>query len=188
MSQLNAISYAEFGHNFIQQVVTARRLGSEIEALLEWTIAGSMRKLPADMMVISYVFKLVDISVDPLLNHLPKIAFVLSVRGDLQLDVELFGIDLKFALAVNIQVQIDVETYAPVMLRLVPHPVSGHSIRIDLVGENLPSDVLDKLNLVKPVVRDQIVKEVNARINDPAVQTAANIDVLALVAQVKMSG
>ena len=88
----------------------------------------------------------------------------------------------------NIQVQIDVETYAPVMLKLVPHPVSGHSIRIDLVGENLPSDVLDKLNLVKPIVRDQIVKEVNARINDPAVQTAANIDVLALVAQVKMSG
>lgn len=188
MTQLHAISYAEFGHNFIQQVVTARRLGSEIEALLERTIAGSMRKLPADMLMISYVFKLGDISVDPLLSHLPKIAFILSVRGDLQLDVELFGIDLKFALAVNIQVQIDVETYAPVILRLVPHPVSGHSIRIDLVGENLPSDVLDKLNLVKPIVRDQIVKEVNARINDPAMQTAANIDVLALVAQVKMSG
>ena len=188
MTQRQAISYAEFGHNFIQQVVTARRLGSEIEALLERTIAGSMRKLPADMMVISYVFKLDDISVDPLLSHLPKIAFILSVRGDLQLDVELFGIDLKFALAVNIQVQIDVETYAPVILKLVPHPVSGHSIRIDLVGENLPSDVLDKLNLVKPIVRDQIVKEVNARINDPAIEAAANIDVLALVAQVKMSG
>ncbi len=188
MTQRQAISYAEFGHNFIQQVVTARRLGSEIEALLERTIAGSMRKLPADMTVISYVFKLDDISVDPLLSHLPKIAFILSVRGDLQLDVELFGIDLKFALAVNIQVQIDVETYAPVILKLVPHPVSGHSIRIDLVGENLPSDVLDKLNLVKPIVRDQIVKEVNARINDPAMQAAANIDVLALVAQVKMSG
>lgn len=188
MTPSNAISYAEFGHNFIQQVVTARRLGSEIESLLERTVAGSMRKLPADMLVISYVFKLADISVDPLLNHLPKIAFVLSVRGDLQLDVELFGIDLKFALAVNIQVQIDVETYAPVILRLVPHPVSGHSIRIDLVGENLPSEALDKLNLVKPIVRDQIVREVNARINDPVVQDAAHIDVLALVAQVKMSG
>lgn len=188
MTQLQAISYADFGHNFIQQVVTARRLGSEIEALLESTIAGSMRKLPADMMVISYVFKLVDITVDPLLSHVPKIAFILSVRGDLQLDVELFGIDLKFALAVTIQLQIDVETYAPVMLRLVPHPISGHSIRIDLVGENLPSEVLDKLKLVKPIVRDQIVKEVNARIKDPTLQAAANIDVLALVAQVKMSG
>jgi hypothetical protein len=185
---LQAISYAEFGHNFIQQVVTAHRLGNEIEALLERTIAGSMRKLPADMLMISYVFKLEDISVDPLLNHLPKIAFMLCVRGDLQLDVELFGIDLKFSLAVSIQVQIDVETYAPVTLRLVPHPVSGHSIRIDLVGENLPSDVLDRLKLVKPIVRDQIVKEVNARINDPSIQTAANIDVLALVSQVKMSG
>jgi hypothetical protein len=82
----------------------------------------------------------------------------------------------------------DVETYAPVTLRLVPHPVSGHSISIDLVGENLPSDVLDRLKLVKPIVRDQIVKEVNARINDPSIQTAANIDVLALVSQVKMSG
>ena len=34
MSSAKKISYSEFGHNFIQQVVTARRIGSEIEAAL----------------------------------------------------------------------------------------------------------------------------------------------------------
>lgn len=187
MTTPKQISYAEFGHNFIQKVVTARRLGDEIQSVLETTIAGSFRKLPADLIVVSYVFQMRDINVEPVLRLLPRISFILYVLGDVRLDVEIFGVDLKFTLAVDIQVSIDVETYEPLILKLVPHEVSGRDIRIDLVGENMPSEVLDNLMVVQPIVRDQIVKEVNARINDPELQRLASIDVLTLVDQVKMS-
>lgn len=187
MTDPRPISYAEFGHNFITQVVTARRLGSEIQALLDSTVAGSVRKLPADMMVVSYVFQLRDITVDPMLGELPHISFVLSVLGDVRLDVDLFGMPLKFSLAVKIRVRIDVETFAPVVLGLTAHPVTGSSISIDLVGENLGSDVLDKLMIVQPVVRDQIVKEVNARIADLKARGLTRIDVLSLVENVSLS-
>ncbi len=175
------ISYAEFGHNFIHQVVTARRIGTEIEAALESTMAGSIRKLPAELFVVSYVFELKDIRVDPDLEKLPEISFLLAVQGNLKLDVEIFGLSLRYALDVTITVNIDVETYEPVLLRMVPHLVTGKSVSIVLVGENPPSEVLDKMKLVHPVVRDQIVKEVNARIQDQAIQSLCTIDVLAVV-------
>jgi hypothetical protein len=175
------ISYAEFGHNFIHQVVTARRIGTEIESALNSTIAGSIRKLPAELFVVSYVFALKDIRVDPNLAKLPDISFLLAVQGSLKLDVEIFGLSLRYALDVSIAITIDVETYEPVMLRLVPHVVTSKNVNIDLVGENPPSEVLDKMKLVHPIVRDQIIKEVNSRIQDPAIISLCTIDVLALV-------
>ena len=185
MSSAKKISYSEFGHNFIQQVVTARRIGSEIEAALESTIAGSIRKLPADLIVVDYVFQLDDISVEPVLAHLPQISFVLKVLGDVKLDVSILNLSLKFTMDVTISVRIDVETYEPVMLKLLPHKVRGRDIRIDLNGENLPGEVLENLMVVEPIVRDQIVKEVNARIDDPKILALTTIDVLALVDQLK---
>ena len=184
MSGQKKISYAEFGHSFIQQVVTARRIGSEIESVLTSTIEGSIRRLPADLIVISYVFKLRDITVDPELSRLPEISFTLSVLGDIRIDAEIFGVDLNFVLDVVIPVRIDVETYAPVTLKLVPHPVTARDIRIDLEGTNMTSEVLESLRLVQPIVRDQIQREVNARLEDPRIREVTTIDVLALVDKV----
>ena len=185
MSRMQKINYAEFGHNFIHHVVTARRIGHEIQSALDSTIAGTMRKLPADLMVVDYLFQLDDITVDPLMDLLPNISFVLKVLGDVKLDVTILNLHLKFTMDVTISVRIDVETYAPVVLKLVPHRVRGRDIRIDINSENLPSNVLDTLMLVEPIVRDQIVKEVNARIEDPAIQEISTIDVLSLVNQLK---
>lgn len=185
MESEKPISYSEFGHNFIQQVVTAHRIGSEIQAALQSTIAGSIRKLPADLMVVDYLFQLDDIVVEPQIESLPQISFVLKVLGNIKLDVNIFNLRLKFSMAVTINVLIDVETYAPVVLKLVAHKVRARDIEIDLNSGTLPSEVLEKLLLVEPIVRDQIVKEVNARIDDPNILAMATIDVLSLVNQLK---
>lgn len=181
MTHEQPISYAEFGHNFIYQVVTAHRIGQEIKAVLESTIEGSVRKLPADMLVVSYVFSLKDITVDPLLDRLPEISFILGIHGEIKLDVKLMNVNFKFTLNVIINIQIDVETYAPVVLKLKPIPVTGNSIKIQLMGDNAPGEVMESLKVVRPIVREQIVREVNARIQDPDIQARTTIDVLALV-------
>lgn len=180
------ISYAEFGHNFVRYVVTAERLRGEIETVLKAMIEGSVRKFPADLLVASYVFELQDVDVQPIVNKLPDVSFVMLLAGDLGLEVKLLNLKLKFTLKVEIRLHIDVRTYAPLNLKLILHPVKDSQIRTEVDGHGLPSEVLENLRIVGPIVRDEIVREVNARIAGPELVAATNIDVLQLAATAQL--
>lgn len=181
------ISYAEFGHNFIRHVVTAERLRGEIESVLKALIEGSVRKFPADLLVASYVFRLQDVDVLPITNRLPDVSFALLINGDLRLEVKLLNLKLKFTLEVEIRLHIEVHTYAPLTVKLIVHPVKDEQVRTEVDSHNLPSEVLDNLRIVGPIVRDEIVREVNARIASPELVAATQIDVLQLAASAQLS-
>lgn len=182
MDESKRITYAEFGHNFIRYVVTAERLRGEIETVLKAMIEGSVKKFPANLLVASYVFQLRDVEVHPIVNKLPDVSFVLVLIGDLKLDVKLINLRLKFSLEVEIKLHLDVRTYAPLTVKLILHPVEDHDIRTDIDGHGLPSEVLESLRIVGPIVREQIVREVNERIASPELLAATEIDVLHLAA------
>lgn len=179
------ISYAEFGHNFVRYVITAERLRGEIETVLKALIEGSVRKFPADLLVASYVFQLQDIDVLPITNKLPDVSFALLLEGDLKLEVKLINLRLKFTLKVEIRLHMDVHTHAPLSLRLILHPVTDSQIRTEVDAHGLPSEVLDHLRIVGPIVREEIVREVNARIASPELRAATHIDVLHLAASAR---
>lgn len=187
MDESARISYAEFGHNFIRYVVTADRLRSEIETVLKAMIEGSVRKFPADLLVASYVFQLRDVDVHPITNKLPDVSFVMMLSGDLKLEVKLINLRLKFTLGVEIKLHLDVRTYAPLTLKLILHPVNDADIRTEVDGHGLPSEVLEHLRIVGPIVRDEIVREVNTRIASPELVAATEIDVLHLAATAQLS-
>ena len=182
MDESRRISYADFGHNFIRYVVTADRLRGEIETVLKALIEGSVRKFPADLLVASYVFQLQDVDVLPITNRLPDVSFALLLNGDLRLEVKLINLRLKFTLKVEIRLNLDVHTYAPLTVKLILHPISDSQIRTEVDGHGLPSEVLENLRIVGPIVRDEIVREVNARIASPELIAATEIDVLHLAA------
>jgi hypothetical protein len=188
MDQSKPISYAEFGHNFVRYVVTAERLRGEIETVLKAMIEGSVSKFPADLLVASYVFQLQDVDVLPITNKLPDVSFVMLIEGDLKLEVKLINLRLKFTLKVEIRLNIDVRTYAPLNLKLILHPVKDSQIRTEVDGHGLPSEVLEHLRIVGPIVREEIVREVNARIASPELVAATNIDVLQLAASAQLPG
>lgn len=188
MDERYRISYAEFGHNFIRYVVTADRLRGEIETVLKAMIEGSVKKFPADLLVASYVFQLQDVDVHPIVNRLPDVSFVLQLNGDLRLEVKLLNLRLKFTLKVEIRLDLDVQTYAPLTLKLILHPVRDAQIRTEVDGHGLPSGVLEHLRIVGPIVRDEIVREVNARIASPELVAATEIDVLQLAASAQLPG
>ncbi|TDU32871.1 hypothetical protein DFR24_2281 [Panacagrimonas perspica] len=188
MDQSKPISYAEFGHNFVRYVVTAERLRGEIETVLKAMIEGSVSKFPADLLVASYVFQLQDVDVLPITNKLPDVSFVMLIEGDLKLEVKLINLRLKFTLKVEIRLNIDVRTYAPLNLKLILHPVKDSQIRTEVDGHGLPSEVLEHLRIVGPIVREEIVREVNARIASPELVAATNIDVLQLAATAQLPG
>lgn len=186
MDESKRISYADFGHNFIRYVVTAERLRGEIETVLKALIEGSVKKFPADLLVASYVFQLEDVDVHPITNKLPDVSFVLLLNGDLKLEVKLINLRLKFTLDVEIKLHLDVRTYAPLTLKLILHPVQDSDIRTEVDAHGLPSEVLDSLRIVGPIVRDEIVREVNDRIASPELIAATEIDVLHLAATAQL--
>lgn len=186
MNASQRISYAEFGHNFIRYLVTAERLRGEIEEVLKALIEGSVKKFPADLLVASYVFQLQDVDVHPLMNRLPEVSFVMVLTGELKLDVRLLNLRFKFTLNVEIRLNLDVHTYAPLILKLLLAPVTHANIRTEIDSHGLPAEVLEQLRIVGPIVRDEIVREVNERLASPELVAATEIDVLALAASAQL--
>ncbi len=188
MSDLKPISYAEFGHNFIRQVVNAGRLSQEIEGLLQETIDGSLKRMPADLIVGSYSFRVRDVQVEPLLELLPKVGFRLELFGDMLLELRILNIRADVDIDVLINVDLDVETYEPLLLKLVPRPVVPEQVRLRLDGRNLPGGLLQRAQLLESLVREQIVRQVNKRIGSPSLEKAATIDVLKMAQSSRVSG
>ncbi len=188
MSDLKPISYAEFGHNFIRQVVNAGRLSQEIEGLLQETIDGSLKRMPADLIVGSYSFRVRDVQVEPRMELLPKVGFRLELFGDMLLELRILNIRADVDIDVLINVDLDVETYEPLILKLVPRPVVPEQVRLRLDGRNLTGGLLNRAQLLEPLVREQIVRQVNKRIGSPSLEKAATIDVLKMAQSSRVSG
>lgn len=186
MDESTRISYSDFGHNFIRHVITAERIRAEIEGVLQSMIEGSVRKFPADMLVAAYRFQLKDVVVHPLLGRMPEVSFVMVLSGDMGLEVKLLNLRLKFSLAVEINLHLDVRTYAPLTVKLILHEVSSTDIHVDIDGHGLPSEVLESLRIVGPIVREEIVREVNERLGSPELVAATEIDVLKLAASAQL--
>lgn len=177
-----SITYAEFGHNFIRYVVTADRIRGEIESVLKSMIEGSVRKFPADLLVASYAFRLRDVDVAPVASRMPQVSFVMTLAGDMRLDVKFVNLRFKFSLDVKIRLHLDVFTLAPLTIRIVVNEARGSDVTIDIDAHDLPSEVLERLRIVGPIVRDEIVREVNARVSGPELSAATRIDVLKIAA------
>lgn len=177
-TQLKPISYADFGHQFIVMVINAGRLRNEVETVLKSTIEGSIDRLPSILLVASYNFELKDVGADPLINRLPNVAFVLALKGVLNLQVRLAGMPLKFSMDVRIRITVDVKTYAPLTIKLHFTPVGHGNVDLDVDAQNAPGEVLEKLKIIKPIVLDQIVREVNSRLKSEELTEAATIDIL----------
>lgn len=179
-----AISYQTFGEHFIRHLVTVPRLRAEIEETLRATVEGSTAALPKDLLVADYQFQpqVLDIVHRDLGGS--DVGFTLSLRGRLDLTLRIMGVRMRAPMAVAIDVDIDVRTYAPLTIRLEPQRVSRSHIdvRPELPGElrSLPAQWLGRLTPLAATVRDSIVREVNAQLQRPELDRLATIDVLAL--------
>ncbi len=115
---------------------------------------------------------------DPLINRLPNVAFVLVLNGVLNLQARLARMPLKFSMNVRIRITVDVKTYAPLTIKLHFTPVGHGNVDLEVDAHNTPSEVLEKLKIVKPIVLDQIIREVNSRLQSEDLTEAATIDIL----------
>lgn len=178
------ISYQTFGENFIRYLVTVPRLRGEIEDALKATVEGSTAALPKDLLVADYQFQPRDLFIDHRQQDAAEVGFTLKLTGLLTLTLRLMGISARAPMEVEIRVDVDVQTFAPLIIRLLPHRVTGKSIRVNAAMPSelraLPTALLDRLNPLVLAVRESIVREVNAQLARPELQALATIDVLKL--------
>jgi hypothetical protein len=186
MHSTDPISYAQFGENFIRQVVTAERLRAEIASLLLRPIEGRVRRLPAEMLTASYRLNLHQVSTEATSAPPEPLHFRLGLDGVLKLKLRFISIPLRFSVRVAIFVDIAVQTLPPLTIRLLPAPVSTAAVRLEINPRGIPADLLDKLNIVEPALTEEIVSEVNRRIAAPEIARAATIDVLALAQRAQL--
>ncbi|HWU67782.1 MAG TPA: hypothetical protein VN046_02820 [Stenotrophobium sp.] len=184
---MTPISYEQFGRQLIQQAVSPERIRRELVSMFEAPVAGTVRR-GKEMLVGEYVFTLDGIELDPIAARLPDVVMRLYIKGRLALSVRIVGVSLRFTLQVTIRLHTIVRTYDPAIIRLETPEIGRDDIDLRVDPHDLRGGLLDKLNIIEPAVRDQIVEEVNLRINSDAVRAAATIDVLELADRVSMGG
>ncbi|MGH8460471.1 MAG: hypothetical protein ACRESS_02580 [Stenotrophobium sp.] len=179
---MTQISYEQFGRQLIQQAVSPARISRELMALLAKPTEGSVHK-GGEMLVGNYVFHLESVEAEPVAERQPDLVLRIHIKGRLALAVKIVGVSLRFTLWVTIRLQSVVKTYEPVIIKLETAAINRDDIDLKVDPHDRSGGLLDKLNIIEPAVRDEIVDEVNQRINSDEVRAAATIDVLLLAEQ-----
>lgn len=177
---MNPLSYEQFGHEFVHRLITPDRIRRELQVLLAEPIEGVMNILPADMLTARYVFKLTDVKITLKPERLPELALRQRILGTLDLSVRILGMPFRFTLRVGIRLEQQVRAYAPLTLKLETKPCDAASLDIDVDAHGLPSEILDRFNIIETAVRSEVVQQVNKRLESGAVARALNIDVARL--------
>lgn len=178
------ISYQTFGEHFIRYLVTAPRLRGEVEEALQATVEGSAEALPNDLLVASYRFAPKEMDIEQRVGEEAEVGFTLHVGGLLTLTVKVMGVPVSLPMDVDIRIEIDVRTFAPLTIKLEPQKLRNRNVRVTTQMPKelraLPTKLIDRMNPLAIAVADNIVRQVNRRLQDPKLADAATIDVLAL--------
>jgi hypothetical protein len=174
---VESLSYEQFGHHFVHRLVTPARIERELKALLAAPIEGMISRLPAELLTAKYSFQLLDVRVTTRPECLPRLALRQRIAGTLALSVRVLGLYFRFTLQVVIRLEQEVRTYEPLTLKIETEAVTPTSIDLQVDAHGLPSEILDRFNIIERAVRAEIVDEVNRRINSGGIARATTIDV-----------
>lgn len=185
------ISYQTFGENFIRHLVTVPRLRHELEAAVQGTVEGSVDALPNELLVASYQFEPNEMDIDRQVSDTAEVAFALRVGGRLTLQLKVMGMTVRLPMTIQLRVDIDVRTLAPLTIQIEPQRMTHRNVRVttEMPRElkRLPTHLLDRINPLAIAVADNVVNQANRRLSHPDIAEAARVDVLAL-AERAMSG
>lgn len=178
------ISYQTFGENFIRYLVTVPRLRDELEGVVQASVEGSIDALPNELLVASYRFTPKEMDIERRVSDTAEVGFALVVGGRLTLQLKAMGMSMRLPMGVELRLNIDVRTLAPLTIQLDPHRLSHRNVRVttEMPRElrRLPTQLLDRINPLAIAVADNVIREVNRRLAAPDLAESARIDVLAL--------
>ena len=181
------LSYGDFGQKFVHMLVTPARIERELRALLAEPLQGRVSRLPAELITARYTFNLQDVSITTRPELLPQLALRQRITGSIRLKVNVLTLSFGFTLRVVINLEQIVRTYEPLLLKLETHLLDDDSIELGVDPHDIPSDILDRLNLIEGAVREEIVDEVNKRIASGPISQALSIDLKRIAEEARLT-
>lgn len=192
MNDSKELAYDQFGQQLIHLLVTPARIERELKALLAEPIEGMVSRLPAELLTAKYRFQLLEVQIVTRPECLPQLGLRQRISGKLSLSVRflklnLLGLNLRFTLKLTIHLEQQVRAYEPLILKIETRPLDGDSIELEVDAHGLPSELLDRLNIIEWAVRAEVVDEVNRRLARGPIAAALNIDLRRIAEEARLA-
>jgi hypothetical protein len=177
------ISFAEFGHSFMREVVTADRVAATIASVVGERIeVGPLAAGPRDAATASLRAKLAGVDVTPASGSDGEaLRFRALVRLDCTLAVKATLISKRYRGTLTIPLVLDVRTASPLRLVIDVEPPTPPDIGVELDAGDRSGRVIQVLGNIDGEVRTQAAAEVASRVESPEARRKREIDVLAMV-------
>lgn len=182
------ISFDQFGHNFMREVVTTERVAATIASVVGETIeVGPLAAGPRDAAQATLRGKLADVDVSLVDSDSESDAdghamrFTALVRLDCTLAVKAPVINKRYRGTLTIPLVLDVRTASPVRLVIDVEPPSVPDIGVDLESKDRSGRLIQVLGNIDGEVRTRAAAEVARRVEAPEARRHREIDVLAMV-------
>jgi hypothetical protein len=183
MTDVKHISFDEFGHNFLREVVTADRVAATIASVVGDRIeVGPMAAGPRDAAQASLRGTLAAVDVTPArADDGRALRFSALVRLDCTLAVKAPIIDKRYRGTLTIPLLLHVRTASPVRLVIDVEPPSPPDIGVELESGDRSGRLIQVLGNIDDEVRARAAAEVARRVDAPEARRHREIDVLAMV-------
>jgi hypothetical protein len=180
VSDDEAISYEEFGRNFIEHVVTTDRVAAAVGG-----VAGKVdeRKLslgPGGAVRAGATVELADVEVERVAER-PLVRFVALLHLRIQLKVSVAGAPHRYKGTVSVRLTLTVRTVAPLSLHIDIDEPSADDVEVRLEGADLRSRVVQGIGNVDDQVGAVVLATVREQLRSPAAHKERFIDLLDLV-------
>ncbi|GEM_PF-5662081 len=183
MSDNEHISFDQFGHNFLREVVTPDRVAATIASVVGDTIeVGPVRGGPGHAARATMRGKLAGVDVTPGDGGDGDVLhFVAEVRLDCTLAVKAPAINKRYGGAVTIPLHLNVRTASPLRLVIEVEPPSPPDIGVELESGDRSGRLIQLLGDIDGEVRTRAAEEVARRADAPEARRHREIDILAMV-------
>jgi len=188
MSGDEQISFDEFGHNFMREVVTPARVADTIASVVGERIeVGPMAAGPADAASASLRGKLAGVDVEAVGGDGDGdgdgevLHFSAVVRLECTLAVKATVLNKRYRGTLTIPLRLSARTASPVRLVIDVEPPSAADIGVELAAKDRSGRLIQRLGNIDGEVRTRAAAEVAKRVEAPEARQHREIDILAMV-------
>jgi hypothetical protein len=185
----NRISFDQFGHNFMREVVTPNRIAATIASLVgEHIEVGPIAAGPKDAAKASMRAHLAGVDVELVGEGENELRFSAVVRLDCTLAVRAPVINKRYRGTLTIPLRLHARTASPVRLVIDAEPPAAADIGVELSAKDRSGRLIQVLGNIDGEVRTRAAEEVARRVEAPEAREHREIDVLAMVDDVWRPG
>ncbi|MBV8980927.1 MAG: hypothetical protein JO086_08520 [Acidimicrobiia bacterium] len=176
------ISFDQFGHSFMREVVTADRVAATIASVVGDQIeVGPLAAGPGHAARASLRGKLAGVDASPTGEDGESLRFSAVVRLDCTLAVKAPALNKRYRGSVTIPLRLVVRTASPLRLVIDVEPPSPPDIGVELESGDRSGRFIQVLGNIDDEVRTRAAAEVAERVDAPEARRHREIDILAMV-------